>query len=460
MKANQVAEIAAALPLAEASYRLLRLTCDEERLNELYELHRGRGYEKLLTFPQMVELIGAALVQAGGRAYPVLSKADEAGELDTSLVAVYGKLARLNIDLSMAFLSDRTDPLRAIFPAGARRQSPPSLRRFATVILDGKAIKRVAKRLKPLRGTAGGLLGGRTLVALDYATGLAIAMHAEADGDANDARFVPDLLPVVRSRVSGCRLWLTDRGFCDLNRLADFSAEGDHFLVRFHPKNGFHRDESRPVRRGKDAPGRRFVEEWGWLGSERHKLRRYVRRITLERPGEEAVILVTDLLSSDDYPAAELLAHYLERWGIERMFQQVTETFGLESLIGGTPQATIFQFSFCLLLYNVLQTIRGFVAQAQRRETETISLENMFRDVREELTTWTVLERKDIVSANAFAPLSIKELAAHLEQLLRHEWSNTWIKARNKRPRRPAPHATQRTHNSVHRILQNAKQRC
>lgn len=460
MKADQAAEVAAALPLAEAAYRLLQLTCDEEQLNELYELHRGRGYQKLLTFPQLVELIGAALVQKGGRAHPVLSRAEEAGELETSLVAVYGKLARLNIELSMAFLSDRTDPLRAIFPQRARRQPPASLRRFSTMILDGKAIKRVAKRLKPLRGLAGGLLGGRTLVALESETGLTVAMHAEADGDANDARFVPDLLPVVRERVSGERLWMADRGFCDLNRLADFSAEGDHFLVRFHPKNGFHRDASRPIRRGTDAQGRRTVEDWGWLGAERHKLRRYVRRITLERPGEEAVILVTDLLSPQDSPATELLAHYLERWGIERVFQQVTETFGLEALIGGTPQATIFQFSFCLLLYNVLQTIRGFVADAQQRETETLSLENLFRDVRDELTAWTVLERKGIVSPDAFVPLALPQLAAHLAQLLRHEWSDTWIKARNKHPRRPARHATKRTHNSVQRILQKAKRRC
>lgn len=460
MKADQVTELARSLPLAEASWRLLQLTCAAERLDELYELHRGRGYEKLLTFSRLVELIGAALMHSHGSALPVLSRARETGELETSLVAAYGKLARLNIELSMAFLSDRTDPLRAIFPRGACRRPPASLCRFTTLILDGKAIKRVAKRLKPLRGAAGGLLGGRTLVALDYETGLTVAMHAEADGDANDARFVPDLLPVVRARVGGCRLWLADRGFCDLHRLADFCGEGDHFLVRFHPKNGFHRDESRPVRHGGDTPGRRFQEEWGWLGSARHPLRRFVRRITLERPGAEAVILVTDLLSAAEHPASELLAHYLERWGIERVFQQVTETFGLKSLIGGTPRATIFQFAFCLLLYNVLQTIRGFVADAQRRETETISLENLFRDVREELTAWMVLERKALVSAQVFVPLTPNGLTAHLAQLLRHEWSDTWLKARNNQPRRPAPHTTKRTHNSVHRILQKAKQRC
>ncbi len=46
-----------------------------------------------------------------------------------------------------------------------------------------------------------------------------------------------------------------------------------------------------------------------------------------------------------------------ERWGIERVFQHVTEVCGLKGLIGETPPATIFQFAACLLLDNVLQTI-------------------------------------------------------------------------------------------------------
>jgi len=33
------------------------------------------------------------------------------------------------------------------------------------IIVDGKAIKRVAKRLKPLRGRKGGVLGGKALSA-------------------------------------------------------------------------------------------------------------------------------------------------------------------------------------------------------------------------------------------------------------------------------------------------------
>lgn len=459
MDAASVRELIGALPLAEATCCLLREIMDEQRLTELFDQHRGRSYEKVITFPVMVRMIGDALLQEGGTAYRAFGRAQDDGDLEASMVAAYGKLARMPIGLSMAFLSDRTEPLLAIFPKQARRKSPPCLQGIETIVLDGKAIKNVAKRLLPLRNAGGGLLGGRTLVALHYATGLVLAKHAVADGDANDSRFVPDLMPEIKKRIKGRRLWMADRGFCDLNRLEDFTTDGDHFLVRYHKKNGFHLDADRKVLKGKDEQGRCFIEEWGWLGTKTHKKRRYVRRITLFRPGEDDVILVTDLMEPKKYPATELLAHYLERWGIERVFQQVTETFGLQSLIGGTPEATIFQFTFCLLLYNVMQTIRGFVAKNQKRDCESISIENLFRDTRDELTTLSVLLRRGVISVDDLPPHQ-DDLQWQLNDLLKNQWSDRWIKAKNKNRRPHVHHPGKRTHSSVFRLLHPELKRC
>ena len=97
-----------------------------------------------------------------------------------------------------------------------------SLRRFQVVILDGKAIKNVAKRLLALRGVPGGMLGGRALVALDWRTGLAVAMRVDPDGDANEVAWVCELVPRVREIIAGARLWLADRAFCDLTQPASF----------------------------------------------------------------------------------------------------------------------------------------------------------------------------------------------------------------------------------------------
>jgi hypothetical protein len=51
--------------------------------------------------------------------------------------------------------------LRELLPWGGRRQLPASLSAFEALLIDGKTIKNVAKRLKALRGVAGGMLGAR-----------------------------------------------------------------------------------------------------------------------------------------------------------------------------------------------------------------------------------------------------------------------------------------------------------
>jgi len=398
-------------------------------------------------------LIGEALLEHGGSGHQSFSRAQESGELEASLVAAYGKLGRLPVDLSQAFLAELSQALRELFPAAAHRQPPVSLRGMNTIALDGKAIKRVAKRLKPLRKIAGGMLGGRALVALHHESGLIIGMHADEDGDANDVRFVPQLLPLVRSQIAGPLLFLADSGFCDLNRFQEFEEAGNHFLVRRHPKVGFHPDENRPARLGIDAQGRSYQEAWGWLGAANHPKRRYVRQITLQRSGEADVAIITDLLDSDAYPAADLLEHYLQRWGIEQVFQKVTEVFGLQGLIGSTPKATIFQFAFCLVLYNMIQLIRAYIAAHQQRATETISIENVFLDVHRQLTAWSVLTESGVELELRVAPHA-PILTERLHTLLASQWSDRWIKATNKKRRTHQAKPQGRTHNSAFRALQ------
>jgi hypothetical protein len=447
------------MPLAEAVLSLWRFAVDPEWLMDLYERERQRSYTKILEFPMFVQLIHDALLIYDGSGRASFTHARETGQLRVSDEAAFGKLKRIPIPLSQAFLAEATDRLREVFPNTALKIVPASLQAFRVLVLDGKAIKHVAKRLKPLRGRSGGVLGGRALVGMDYASGLAVAMHADPDGDANDVKFVPQLLPELRRRYAGSRLWVADRQFADLVQTAHFAREGDHFLVRYNKKLRFHADPSRPPRTGHDALGRVFMEDWGWIGGPKDKRRREVRRITLKRPGEEDIVLLTDLLDAETYPASDLLKLYAERWGIERMFQQVTEVFHLNALIGGTPRATVFQFGFCLLLYNTIQVVRATIAAAEGREVETISTEKLFEDVQRELTACTVVLNVEQMVNRVDRSWQAKELKARLKQLLRGAWRDRWLKAKSyrRRPHPPVPRLG--VHMSVHRILLEAKQK-
>lgn len=448
------AETLARLPLAESVLLLWQQVADAAFLQGLFDRHRGRCYDKVLSFPSLVQLIADALLQHDGSARASFEQALEEDALDVTIPAAYGKLRRIPLALSCAFLTEGTARLRQLVPLRPLAVIPPSLQALTLTVLDGKAIKRVAKRLKLLRGVRGGVLGGKGLVALELNTGLAVALQADPDGERNEIRLVPGLLPAVRQRLPGPRLWLGDRQFCDLDQLGRFAADDDHFLVRYHPKVHFHEDVRRLPRRGTDAAGRGYTEDWGWLGAATDARRRYVRRIRLERPGEETLILVTNLLEPDRYPAEDLLAAYLARWGIERMFQQVTEVFALKRLIGGSPQAGVFQLAFCLLLYNMIHVLRAHVAAAAEWEPDDISLEKLFEDVERELTAWTVLVSPSQSVALLTPVPSVAQVRRRLGQLLGGVWRDRWLKAVNEKPR---PHKARekaaRKHTSVHRIL-------
>jgi hypothetical protein len=483
-------ELLSRLPLAQAVFRLFAYALPEPFLREVYEEHRGRCYEKALTFPQLVYLIRDALLVHGGSGHRSFRRADEAGELPVAVQNAYGKLARLPLPLSLALLSGGTRRLAELLPPGHTPDPPPaSLRGMRPVAVDGKKLKNAAKRLKALRGLPGKLLGAKLLAGLSLDSGLVVAMSADPDGEANDVPLVPGLLPQVRAnlpagearagearagearagearageaRAGEARarpiLWVADCQFCDLNLPALFTAGGDHLLVRFTNKMGFHPDPARPALAGVDGRGRPYVPEWGWIGSAKDGRRRYVRRVTLARgDGERDVALITDLLDERAYPAVDLLGLYLMRWGIERVFQQVTEVFDLRHLIGSTPRAMVFQAAFCFLLYNMVQVARAYAAAAAGRPAEEVSTENLFYDAAHELITWAKVGEPAHAAAHLAGPMPAGELRRELAGLIGPAWTDRWIKARNKTPRKPTPTPGAKrsgAHTSVWRVLQ------
>lgn len=165
------------------------------------------------------------------------------------------------------------------------------------------------------------------------------------------------------------------------------------------------------------------------------------------------MILITDLLDADEDPATDLLWIYRERWEIERLFQKVTEVFGLSHLIGCSPEATLFQFSLCLTMYNMLQTVRAHIAQARNVQPTDLSTEMLFRDVERELTALNVMINPQTI-ADHFADLpGTPVLQARLETLFTCCWSNSWKASPKQTPRKITPRQHSRTHNSVYRLL-------
>lgn len=444
------------IPLADAALSLWAYLLQPSALDEIFSKHRGRSFEEVLRFSTFVELIRDAMVLHKGSGRASFKKAREEGTLPTSQAAVYGKLGRTPISLSLGFFEDATARMREILPEGVPPAPPPaSLGEMTVTILDGKQIKRVAKRMKALRGKPGKVVGGKILVAYLPAQGMAVAMAADLDGEANDIRLMPEVVPRARARISGTRLWVADRQFCDLNQPALLTEDGDHFLIRRSRKTHFHPDPDRPAQTTSDARGRPVVEGWGWLGSEKDPRRRYVRQVRLLRPGEEEILLVTDLLDGERYPAVDLLEVYLTRWHIERVFQQITEVFELRHLIGSKPEATIFQAAFCLVLYNLLHVVRAYVAAGQADlPVDEVSVELIFRDVQRQLTALTELYPTRAIAGWFAEELSREQIGARLQALLAAVWKPEYRKAVNQKPRPKVKKAKgSGAHTSVQKVL-------
>jgi IS4 transposase len=409
-------ELLARLPLAESVFVLLGHVLDSRALDRLFEEHRGRCYERELSFASLVGLIRDALVLYKGSGRASFERARQEQRLNVAVQSAYGKLARMPLAVSQALLSHAAQRLAPVMCPERLAVLPPSLSAMKVVVLDGKTIKHVARRLKLMRRLDARLLGGQLAVALDLSSGLALGMTASTNGEANEVPLSRELIGQLRPQLTGPVLWMADRQYCDLGLPALFTQDHGHFLIRYSHNVGFHPDASRPQQELQSPQGQRVLQEWGWLGGPKDKRRRYLRRVTLFREGDEPVILITDLLDEKLFPATELLDLYLMRWGIERLFQQVTEVFSLRQLIGSTPKATVFQASFCFVLYNLIQVIKGYAAQAGERKIEEVSGEKLFTDVTRELTGWSVAGVKDV--AELQVSRTPRQVSNRLQELL------------------------------------------
>jgi hypothetical protein len=315
-------------------------------------------------------------------------------------------------------------------------------------------VKRVPKRLRPLRGCPGGVLGGKALAALNLRNRLAVALATDPDGQTNETKLVPALLPQVRAHA-GPTLWVADAQFGNPMQMAACTARpGDHVLLRYDGKSRFDVDPERPARSGVDRRGRRYEECWGWLGGPRNCHRCYVRRICLELPDGDRLILVTDLLDAEQYPADDVLEVYLQRWGIERVFQVITEVFQLQHLIGSTPQGTVFQLALCLWWYNLIQVVRAYVAAGAGEEVEQVSSELLFVDVQRQMISLHELVPGDRILGLLVHRPSAAELRRRLEQLLYPLWTERWRKAPPKKHPAGRPPRGKRECTSAYRLIQ------
>jgi hypothetical protein len=464
-------------PLAAVVLETCDFIFDDAFLRNIWDQHRGRCYEDVLTFEDFLRLMRDALVRHGGSAHQLFVDLERDGEEPCDESNFYRKLARTPVALSRALLREGTRRLRQLLPESADPvvELPACFDRYTLVVGDGKKIKDAAKRLAPTRGYRGKLLGAKTLVALDVRSGMALAMSDSLDGMTNDVPLVPELLTQLQQIIAGPMLSVWDRQFDDVATMRQFcQRDGDAFVVRAKQTDAIFTVES--TVKSTDEQGRTVLDEIGVLGQGDKQMK--LRRITLIRSKrnktvvdikknkkskgskkagaeeeEDDVVLLSNLLDREAYSAADLLALYKHRWGIEQVFQQVTETFSLSHLIGSSPKATLLQFGYCLLLYNLMQLIKIYVAKDGAVLASVVSMFYLFNDVKKELSAWAYHSSGEWSRTDRDA----QQMKDRLAELLKGSWHPVaYKKASDKKPRKktkPKP-LLRGGHSSVQRMLQ------
>ena len=443
-------------PLAQALLLQFWAMWSPSQLERLYEENRGRSYERKLSFASLVDMMVKVMVTKGGSFWRVLRKASHSGELKASYQAVYGKIGRMPLRVSEALVRHSAEVLEELGGAAlacAETEIPESLQEFEVVVFDGKTIKHVPHRPKSVRVYSGKVLGSRLVVALDMRRGLVRAIAASKDGYEGETNLVPRVLEQVRAQMAGRRLLsVVDRGYCDSVQFRRFTAGEGEILVRHRRSIKFERDESVAVREGEMEDGRRYWEEWGWLGGAKRGV--YVRRIELEqvedeeekeenekkkKKKEDPFALVTSLLDAERYPAEDLLCLYEKRKRIETVFQHMSLVFGVNEVISCTPCGTVFQAALTLVLYNALLVLICFIALWRALRAEQLSLRTICEDVRDQLVVWRCSGGSVERLERDLAGVGLEEVRARVAKLTRMQWDPSWIKQPTTYPRPPKP---------------------
>lgn len=323
-------------------------------VEELFEEHRGRQYQRELLFSTVVDIV--ALVALGLRP-SVHAAARARQDLGVSLAALYDKLNRTEPALGRALVQQSAERLAPVVEQFKSGQSPicPGYR---VRIVDGNCLAPSEKRLKPLRKVRSAAMPGRSLVVYDPDLGQVTDVLPSEDGHAGERALMAELIPTAKPG----ELWIGDRAFCTSRILAAWTQQGCAFVVREHGANATLTFCESPQERGKSETGSVFEHLVDCAGPDGNPIR--MRRVELHlcKPTEDGDTIIALLTNLPQQISAVAVADlYRRRWTIESMFQKLESVLASEVSTLGYPRAALFSFCVATLAYNVLSMLQAAV---------------------------------------------------------------------------------------------------
>jgi len=400
-------------PIAVLSHATIIYTLNATSLDALFREHASLQYEHRITFSSLVDLMSLVVCQI----YRSVNSADTqcAEKIAASLVAVSGKLNRLELPIISAFVSE-TAARQATVVAQLHAELPAPVPGYWVKIVDGNHLAATEPRLKVLRDEAAAPLPGQALVVYDPQRDLMTNLLPCEDGHAPERSLLAEVLPLIDEG----EVWIEDRHFGTTEFVFGIQARKAYFIIRQHAGNLHWEELRKPTPCGRCDTGEVYeqsVRLWADDGREM-----VCRRITLKldqptRDGDTELHSLTNLPKS--VKAVVIAAASRKRWTIEVGFQKLATVLESEIDTLAYPKAALFGFAVGVAAYHVLSVVQA----ALRSEHGTDR-------VQKEVSTFVMAEELSAVSEglkiaipettwSRIATLSMAEFARWLKEVAR-----------------------------------------
>lgn len=440
-------------PIAVLAQATIAYALNAASLDALFKEHATAQYEHRITFSALVDLMSLVVCQIYRSVNSAYAKRKQ--KLAASLVAVYGKLNRMELPIITAFVSETAQRLAAVI-AQLQAELPSPIPGYRVKVVDGNHLAATEHRLKVLRGQAAAPLPGQALVVYDRQLDLMTDIIPCEDGHAQERSLLSQVLPLIGEGD----VWIEDRNFCTTDFVFGVRDRKAYFLIRQHAGNLHWAALGEPTPCGRCATGEVYeqsVRLWAEDGREM-----VCRRITLKldqptRDGDTELHILTNL--PEAVTAVVIAAAYRERWTIEVGFQKLATVLASEIDTLAYPKAALFGFAVGVAAYNVLSAVQAALRSEQGRERVQMEVSTFY--VAEELSAVSEGMKIAIPLAtwSRIAALPVAEFAHWLREVARHADLGRYQKhprGPKKKQKKPRPDK-RKPHVATSRELKNRK---
>ena len=420
-------------PMAVMARGTLEYLLDPQRLDELFARTAQQQYTNELLFSSLVDLMARVVLGQEPSVHAAYRKLEE--QFPVSDQSVYNKLQHVELAVSAALVQDSAQ--RAAPVIDQLGGLPPLLPGFRVRFLDGNHLAATEHRLPELRCLKAGPLPGLALVILDQEHRTATQVLLSEDGHAQERSLLEDVYPLVRRRD----LWVADRNFCTVGFLFAVAQRQGFFAIRQHgslPGQLVGKRRSR----GRGDTGRLFEQRFQVADAEGQILT--LRRVTVvldqpTRDGDPEIHILTNLPGTKA-TAATVADLYRQRWTIEGLFFEVSQTLSCEIDTLCYPKAALFAFCLGLLASNAVALLKAALRAEHGEEVVSQQLSAYYLALEIRQTYAGMMVAIPPVHWEQFRELS----AAAMAEVLRHIASQVSLQRYRKTPRGPKKPRTKR----------------